>query len=71
LHHARDTIIRDKAVKGTLRGWMFGRRRWAKLEDSNGIRKRDFKEQLHLGSEKTSRGIYGKGLALEIVNEKS
>jgi hypothetical protein len=64
-------MIRDKAVTGTLKGWTFGRRHWAKPEDSNGIRNTDFKEQLQLGSKMTSGRIYRKALALEIVNKKS
>jgi hypothetical protein len=38
-----------------------------KLEGSNGIRNRNFKEQLRLGSERTSGGIYRKVHVLEIV----
>jgi hypothetical protein len=43
------------------------RRLRSKPEDSHCIRNRDFKEQLPLGSERTSGGIYRKALVLEIV----
>jgi hypothetical protein len=53
--------------RGTRRGWTFGRRRRAKPEGISGIRDRHFKEQLRLGSERISGGIYRKALVLEIV----
>jgi hypothetical protein len=37
------------------------------LEGANGTRNRDFKEQLHLGNERTTSGIYRKTIELEIV----
>jgi hypothetical protein len=36
-------------------------------EGTNGTRNQDFKEQLRLGSERTSSGIYRKAIGLEIV----
>jgi hypothetical protein len=39
----------------------------AKPEGSTGIRDGDFKEQLHLGSERISDRIFRKALVLEIV----
>jgi hypothetical protein len=37
------------------------------LEGTNGTRNRDFKEQLHLGNERTTSRIYRKTIGLEIV----
>jgi hypothetical protein len=42
-------------------------RRQAKLEGINGIRDRDLKKQVHLGSEMTSSRIFRKALMLGIV----
>jgi hypothetical protein len=38
-----------------------------RLEGTNGTRNRDFKEQLRLGNERTTSGIYRKTIGLEIV----
>jgi hypothetical protein len=46
---------------------MFGNRRWVKPEGGSGIRDRDVKEQLHLGSERTSGRIFRKAVVLEIM----
>jgi hypothetical protein len=60
---------KDKAIQGTLKGWMFRRRHQMKPESSNGIRNRDFKEQLRLGSVRTFGRIFRKAFALEIVKQ--
>jgi hypothetical protein len=44
---------------------------WAKPERISGTRNRDFKEQLRLGSYRTSGGICKKALVLEIVKRIS
>jgi hypothetical protein len=36
-------------------------------EGTNGTRKRDFDEQLRLGSERITSGIYRKTIGLEVV----
>jgi hypothetical protein len=58
---------RDKAARGTRKGLMFRRRQLTCQEGINGTRNRDFKEQLHLGSERTSSGIYTKTSGLDIT----
>jgi hypothetical protein len=45
------------------------KRHQAKPEGSHGLRNRNPKEQLHLGSGRTSRGIYRKALLLEIMKQ--
>jgi hypothetical protein len=42
-------------------------RQLRRLEGTNGTRNRDFKEQLRLGNERTTSGIYRKTIGLEIV----
>jgi hypothetical protein len=42
-------------------------RQLMRLEGTNEIRNRDFKEQLPLGNERTTSGIYRKNIGLEIV----
>jgi hypothetical protein len=46
---------------------MLGRRQMMHQEGTNGTRNRDFKEQLCLGNERTTRGIYRKSTGLEIA----
>jgi hypothetical protein len=67
LHGVVDIIVRDKTVARTLKGRTFGKRLRAKPECSNGIRNRDLKEWLRLGSERTSLRIFGKTNAPEFV----
>jgi hypothetical protein len=52
------------------KGWRFGKICWARLEGSSGIRDRDLKEQLCLGSERTSGRIFRKALMLEIMKRR-
>jgi hypothetical protein len=46
---------------------MLGRSQLMCQEATNGTRNRDVKEQLHLGNERMTRGIYRKSTGLEIV----
>jgi hypothetical protein len=46
---------------------MLGRRQLRSQEGINGTRNRDVKEQLRLGNERTTRGIYRKSTGLEIA----
>jgi hypothetical protein len=46
---------------------MLGRRQLMHQEGTNGTRNREFKEQLRLGNERTTRGIYRKSAVLEIA----
>jgi hypothetical protein len=48
---------------------MLGRRKLMPQEGTNGTRNRDDKEQLHLGNESTTRGIYEKSTGLEIAKQ--
>jgi hypothetical protein len=68
--HCYQGQAKDKAVRRTQKGRTFGKRLRAKLEGSTGIRGRDLKEQLHLGSERTSGRIFRKDLVLEIVKRR-
>jgi hypothetical protein len=58
---------RDKFARGTWNGWMLRRRQLTRQEGISGNRNRDFQDQLHRGSERTSSGIYRKAFRLEIV----
>jgi hypothetical protein len=57
----------DNVAPRTQKRPTFGRRRRAHPECDRGIRNRDFKEQLRLGSKRTSARIYRKAFVLEIV----
>jgi hypothetical protein len=46
---------------------MLGRRQLMLQEGTSGTRNRDFKEQLYLGSDRTTTRIYRKTIRLEIV----
>jgi hypothetical protein len=48
-------------VPRTQKGWTFGKRHQAKPEGVSGIRDQDLKEQLHLGSKRTSSKIFRSG----------
>jgi hypothetical protein len=58
---------RNKIARRTRRGRMLGKRQLMHQEGANGTRDQDFKEQLHLGNERTPRGIYRKSTGLEIA----
>jgi hypothetical protein len=68
LHHVRDTVIRDQAARGAPKIWTPKKRCQVQLECNNGIRHRGLKEQLCLGSERTSGRIFRKALVLEESN---
>jgi hypothetical protein len=46
---------------------MLGRKQLMSQEGANGTRNRDFKEQLRLGNEKKTRGLYRKSTGLKIA----
>jgi hypothetical protein len=46
---------------------MLGRRQLMWQEGTSGTRNQVIKEQLHLGNERTTRGIYWKSTGLEIA----
>jgi hypothetical protein len=58
---------RNKIARGTRIGRMLGKRQLMHQEDTNGTRNRDCKEQLRLGNEMTTSGIYKKSTELEIA----
>jgi hypothetical protein len=58
---------RNKTARGTRIGRMLGRRQLMRQEGTNGTRNRDIKEQLCLGNERITRGIYRKSTGLEIA----
>jgi hypothetical protein len=49
---------------------MFGKRHMVQLEGGDGIGAQDLKEQLRLGSERTSGRIFRKALVLEIMKQR-
>jgi hypothetical protein len=63
----RKSQIRDKVARGTRKGRTLGKRQMTLQEGITGARNRDFREQLRLGSERTSSGIYRKTFVLEIA----
>jgi hypothetical protein len=65
--HGHQGHDRDNVAPGTQRGRTGEKRHLEKPGGSHGIRNRDFKEQLRLGNERTSGGIYRKALVLKIV----
>jgi hypothetical protein len=65
--HSCNGQDKDKALPRTQKGRTFGTRCRAKPEGIIGIRDRDFKEWLRLGSERTSGRIFGKTTGLEIA----
>jgi hypothetical protein len=66
-HGRRKNQTRNKFARGTRNGWTPGRRQLMRQEGTGGTRNRDFKEQLRLGSERTTSGIYRKTIGLEIL----
>jgi hypothetical protein len=48
--HGRQGPGKDNVAQGTPKGRMFGKRREARSECNNGIRNRDVRQQLRLGS---------------------
>jgi hypothetical protein len=69
--HRRQEQGKDNIVQGTREGRTIGRRSWATPECNNGIRNRDQKEWLRLGSERTSCRIFEKTIGLQIVKRIS
>jgi hypothetical protein len=63
---AKEDQNRNKFAR-TWKGYMLGRRQLMLQEGTSRTRNRDFKEQLYLGSEWTTTGIYRKTIRLEIV----
>jgi hypothetical protein len=61
---------RNKVAKGTSTGRTFRKKNRAQPECSNGTRDRDLKEQLCLGSERTSGRFFRKALVLEIMKQR-
>jgi hypothetical protein len=66
-HGRRKYHTRNKFARGTRLGQTLGRRKLMSQEGTNGTRNRDFEEQLRLGSEGTTSGIYRKTIGLEFV----
>jgi hypothetical protein len=60
---------RDKVARGTSKGRTFGKRRRAQPECNNGVRNRDLKERLRLGSRRTFGRIFRKTVELEIAKQ--
>jgi hypothetical protein len=58
---------RNKIARGTRIGQTLGKSKLTCQKGTNGTRNRDVKEQLHLGNERTTRGIYRKSTGLEIA----
>jgi hypothetical protein len=65
--HGHQGPGKDSVVQGTQKGRTSGKGHQPKPEFNNGIRNRDLKEQLCVGSERAFSGIYRKALILEIV----
>jgi hypothetical protein len=65
--HCRQGQCQDKIARGAPKGQTFRKSRRAKPECNSGIRNRDLKEWLCLGSERTSDRIFGKTIGLEIM----
>jgi hypothetical protein len=63
----RKTQTRIKFARASRKGRTLGMRQLMRLEGTNGTRNRNFKEQLRLGIERTTSGIYRKTIGLEIV----
>jgi hypothetical protein len=63
----RKNKTRNKFARETRIGRMLGRRQLMRQKDTNRTRNRDLKEQLRLGNERTTSGIY-KTIGLEIMN---
>jgi hypothetical protein len=63
----RKNKTRKKITRGTRKGRMLRRRQLMGQEGTNGTRNRDVKEELRLGDERTTRGIYRKCTGLEIA----
>jgi hypothetical protein len=63
----RETQTRIKFPRASRKGRTLGMRQLMSLEGTNGTRNRDFKEQLHLGHERTTSGIYRMITGMEIV----
>jgi hypothetical protein len=57
----------NKFEIGTRTGWSLGRRQLTLQKGTNGTGNRHFKEQLRLGNERSTSGIYKKTIGLEIV----
>jgi hypothetical protein len=65
----RKNQTKNKFARVTLKGPTLGRRQLMRQKSTNGTRNRDFKKQLHLGSERTTSGINRKTIGLEIVKQ--
>jgi hypothetical protein len=63
----RKAQTRIKFARASRKGRTLEMRQLMHLEGTNGTRNRDFKEQLCLGNERTTSGIYRKTIGLEIV----
>jgi hypothetical protein len=65
--HGHQGPGKDSVAKGTPKGGTFGKRRRARPECNNGIRKRDLNQQLRLGSKGNINETFRQTLSLEIV----
>jgi hypothetical protein len=61
----RKNQTRNKIARVTLEGRTLGRRQLMRQEGNNGTGNRVFEEQLRLGSERTTSGIYRKIIRLD------
>jgi hypothetical protein len=68
--HGHQGPGRDNVARGTLKGCIFGKRRWLQLECISGIRNRDLTEQLCLRKEKTFGRIFRMTVELEIAKQQ-
>jgi hypothetical protein len=63
----RKNETKNKFSRGTQKLRTLGRIQLTCQEGTNGTRNRDVKEQMRLGNQRTSRGIYRKSTGLEIA----
>jgi hypothetical protein len=63
----RTTQTKIKFSRASQKGRTLRMRQLVRLEGTNGTRNQDFKEQLCLGNERTTSGIYRKTIGLEII----
>jgi hypothetical protein len=59
----------DIVARGAPKGWTLERRQWTCQECSSGIRDRDLKEQLHLGSQRAFNKTVRKTVELEVIKQ--
>jgi hypothetical protein len=69
-HHARDSHQgpgKDSVARGAPKGWTLEKNHRTCQGDSSGIRDRDLKEQVRLGSERAFNKTVRKTIGLEVM----